>query len=159
LAPLGKNIGVFYPLQIFTKDRVTPFADLPVFLEGEPKIYPELEALAKRMSSKVYQLESQDRLHLHMGAVMVCNFTNYLYRMAKEHLPRRQGLDFRIYEPLIREHIGKVFAFGPENSQTGPAIRKDLPTILKHLDLLEEHEFHQDLYWEISKLIRPDLEF
>lgn len=158
LASLGQNIGVFYPMQIFTKARITSYTHLPIFLEGNSSVYQSLEPLAKRMSSKVFQLDSKDRLRLHMGAVMVCNFSNYLYRMAQEHLPKHEGVDFSMYEPLIREHIDKVFAFGPENSQTGPAIRKDLPTILKHLELLEEKELHQDLYWEMSKLIRPDLE-
>lgn len=158
LKPLGKQIGVFYPMQIFTQSALTSFAELPIFLEGDKEVFSKLHQLANKMSSKVYTLDSRDRLRLHMGAVMVCNFSNYLYRMAQEHLPKVEGLDFSMYEPLIREHIDKVFSYGPENSQTGPAIRKDLPTILKHLELLEEKQLHQDLYWEMSKLIRPDLE-
>jgi len=158
LAPLGKNIGVFYPMQIFTKAEITAFEDLPIFLEGDSRVFSVLEKLANSISSRVYQLNTEDRLRLHLGAVMVCNFTNYLYRMAQEHMPKLEGLDFSIYEPLILGHINKVFALGPENSQTGPAIRKDLPTLLQHMELLESKELHQDLYWEMSKLIRPDLE-
>lgn len=158
LESLGERRGVFYPMQIFTKDRITPFDDLPLFLEGNEEVFPVIDALAKTMSRKVFPLDSEDRLRLHMGAVMVCNFTNYLYRMAEENLPKKEGVHFNIYEPLIKEHIDKVFNFGPQKTQTGPAIRKDLPTILKHLQLLEEKEFQQDLYWEMSKLIRPDLE-
>ncbi|MEO1214409.1 MAG: DUF2520 domain-containing protein [Bacteroidota bacterium] len=158
LEVLGERIGVFYPMQIFTKDRITPFEDLPLFLEGNEDVYPIIDELAKAISNKVYPLDSEDRLRLHMGAVMVCNFTNYLYRMAEENMPQKEGVHFNLYEPLIREHIDKVFNFGPQNTQTGPAIRKDLPTILQHLHLLEEKELQQDLYWEMSKMIRPDLE-
>lgn len=154
LSALGERTAVFYPMQIFTKDRLNAFDSLPLFLEGSEAVYPILEKLAKKMSSRVFQMSSTDRLRLHMGAVMACNFSNYLYRMAEEVMPQKAGMDFSIYEALIREHIDKVFNFGPQNTQTGPAIRKDQATIDKHLNLLEEREDYRNLYAEMSRMIQ-----
>ncbi|MEM6801071.1 MAG: F420-dependent NADP oxidoreductase [Bacteroidota bacterium] len=154
LSALGEKVGVFYPMQIFTKDRLNAFDSLPLFLEAHEAIYPLIEKLAKKMSSRVYEMNSTDRLRLHMGAVMACNFSNYLYRMAEEVMPQKAAMDFSIYEALVREHIDKVFNFGPQNTQTGPAVRKDQATIEKHLALLEEQEDYRALYAEMSSLIQ-----
>ncbi|WNJ20845.1 F420-dependent NADP oxidoreductase [Pontibacter sp. G13] len=157
LAGSGDAIGVFYPMQIFTQSRVTPFAHLPIFLEGNASVMRKIDPLAKAMSDRVYFLNSYDRLRLHMGAVMACNFSNLLFRLTSQVLPPHPDLDFSVYEPLVREHIDKVFAFGPKNTQTGPAIRGDMDTISQHMQLLSDHPNIQKLYGELSQMINPDL--
>ena len=158
LQPLGENIGVFYPMQTFTKSKVTDFAQVPIFLEGSQKVMDFTKPLAAKLSSKVYELNSEDRLRLHMGAVWVNNFPNILYRIAQQLMPQTPELDFSIYHPLIREHIDKVMAFHPQHTQTGPAARADLLTINSHLKLLATQPQYQDLYKQLSILINPDLE-
>lgn len=154
LAPLGPNIGVCYPMQSFTRDAVTEYAEVPLFLEGPPPVMALLRPLADRLSRRVYALASEDRLRLHLGAVLVNNFTNHLFRIAAAQLPADVGLDFRIYEPLIREHVEKVFRFLPENTQTGPAIRGDQVTLDKHEQLLTDQPELQELYRLFSRQIR-----
>ena len=151
LAPLGENSGVLYPLQTFTRDAETDLRGVPVFLEGAPTTMAVLRPLAARLSERVYVLDSEDRLRLHLGAVMVNNFTNYLYRLAAGQLPDVPGLDFRIYEALIREHIEKVFRFLPDHTQTGPAARGDQTTLKKHLRLLADAPALHDLYRTLSE--------
>ncbi len=58
-----------------------------------------------------------------------------------------------IFEPLIRETIAKALDNGPEESQTGPAIRNDLNTIEMHLKLLSFSPELQNLYREITDSI------
>ena len=157
LNPLSKNIGVFYPMQTFTQSKVSDFAEIPIFLEGNENVLKIIRPLAQKLSTQVYKLSSEDRLRLHMGAVWVNNFPNILYRIAQQLMPQTPELDFSIYHPLIHEHIEKVFAFQPQNTQTGPAIRADLPTINSHLNLLSDQAEYQQLYRQLSLLINPDL--
>ncbi|MEM6265183.1 MAG: DUF2520 domain-containing protein [Bacteroidota bacterium] len=155
LAPMGENIGVFYPMQIFTQAKVADFSELPIFLEGNEEVYRRLLPLARTLSRRVQRMSSEDRMRLHIGAVMVCNFVNHLFKTARDAMP---GTDFEIYEPLIREHIDKVFTVGPQNTQTGPAIRGDMITLQKHLHLLEGQPELQELYRKLSMGINPKLE-
>ncbi|MCI4667854.1 MAG: DUF2520 domain-containing protein [Bacteroidia bacterium] len=158
LKRLGKRIGVFYPLQIFTQSAVTPFQETPIFIEGEGEVGEELMELADKMSPRTYYQNSEERLKMHMGAVIACNFTNYLYLLAQHQLPADSDLNLSIYAPLIRSTVEKALESGPENTQTGPAIRGDQDVIRQHLNLLQDQPEIQKLYLELSKMINPELE-
>jgi predicted short-subunit dehydrogenase-like oxidoreductase (DUF2520 family) len=60
--------------------------------------------------------------------------------------------------PLIRETAGKATSLGPENSQTGPAVRGDLKTMLEHLEMLNDKPAIKDLYKRISDNISEQQE-
>ena len=154
LATLGDNIGVFYPLQTFSLNRITSFEEIPLFLEGNEQVLSSLQTLARQLSPHVYQLDSEQRQKLHLGGVLVSNFPNLLFRLAETLVAEPNLLDFRIFEPLIREQIDKVFALGPANSQTGPAIRRDQRTIDLHLHLLNNEPEIKTLYEEMTRLIQ-----
>ena len=150
---LGKVKGVFYPLQTFTFDAIAPFGSIPLFLEGSPEVLQVLRPLAETLSDKVFEMNSDDRKKLHMGAVFACNFTNLFYQIAAEQLPDTPDLDFSVYEPLVREQINKAFQFLPHNTQTGPAIRDDKQTMHLHESLLASQPDLQSIYQQLSKLI------
>ena len=56
-------------------------------------------------------------------------------------------------EPLIKETFSKAMDIGPENAQTGPAIRNDQNTIEKHLELLSFSPELQRIYGEMTRSI------
>ncbi len=143
----GANCAVLYPMQIFTPDIVVDFSTVPIFVEGDEEVYPFVERLSHKLSQRVYPLDSVGRMKLHLGAVIACNFSNYLYRWAEENLPPIEGLDFAIYEPLVREQVDKVFQLSPQNTQTGPAARGDVNVLLQHLALLEKEEQRRLYRW------------
>ncbi|MFK7922519.1 MAG: Rossmann-like and DUF2520 domain-containing protein [Bacteroidia bacterium] len=152
----GGKKAVLYPMQIFTTDAVADFSRLPIFIEADADVLPSVERLARDLSQRVYPLDSDGRMQLHLGAVIACNFSNYLYRWAQEAMPKIEGIDFNIYEPLVREQVDKVFAHSPENTQTGPALRGDLGVLLKHLSLLDQEE-QRRLYRWLSLQINEQL--
>ncbi|MEJ0101166.1 MAG: DUF2520 domain-containing protein [Bacteroidota bacterium] len=45
---------------------------------------------------------NDERVKLHVAAIFVSNFTNYLYILAEEYC-RREGIDFKLLQPLIEE--------------------------------------------------------
>lgn len=128
--------GVFYMLQTFTKEKKVTFSKIPFCLEVEdPKNYTLLEKVAKSIGKKVYSINSEQRKILHVAAVFVNNFTNHLYKIAND-ICQNNNVSFEILQPLIEETAKKIQMVSPANAQTGPAIRKDLKTIKKHLQLL-----------------------
>lgn len=146
------NIGVFYPLQTFTKSKRISFEDIPILIEAENRRTAKaLKRLGKSISRKVIQVNSKDRMAIHIAAVFSCNFTNHLFGIA-ENILRDKGFEFELLRPLIAETINKKFDIGPENGQTGPAARGDLKTLDKHMAFLEGSEY-QKLYQLISEKI------
>jgi predicted short-subunit dehydrogenase-like oxidoreductase (DUF2520 family) len=145
--------GVFYPLQTFTEGRRIDFHNIPFLLEASDKNTGlEIEKLARSISRNVMFADADRRRMLHVAAVFVCNFTNHLLTIGAE-LARKAGFPQDILNPLIRETISKALSGGPENSQTGPAIRNDLNTIARHMGLLEDAPELQKLYSEITNSI------
>jgi len=151
----AEEIGVFYPLQTFSKSRSVMMEEVPFCLEAQNQsFYSDLENLARKISSHIYSVSSNERSELHLAAVFACNFTNSMYSIAEELLSKK-NLDFEILHPLIKETAQKAIENSPKNVQTGPAIRKDEKTINKHLEKLNRYDYRQ-LYQLMSEIIRQN---
>ena len=140
-------------MQTFSHGRDVSFSDLPFFLEASDEHSSEiLKNLVDSIGGKAHFADTEHRRILHLAAVFVCNFTNHMLTEGKD-ISDRAGFSFEVLKPLINETISKALAIGPENSQTGPAIRNDRNTIEKHLDLLSFSPELQKLYKEITQSI------
>jgi predicted short-subunit dehydrogenase-like oxidoreductase (DUF2520 family) len=129
------------------------FKDLPVFIEASDVSSAELLGdIADALGAKKYFSDAVQRRMLHLAAVFACNFTNHMLTKGRE-LAGKSGYSFEELKPLIRETFMKALEEGPENSQTGPAVRNDINTIEKHLDLLSFDPDLQKIYSEISRSI------
>lgn len=145
--------GVFYPLQTFSYNRKIVFKNLPVFIEASDIHSSDLLGdIADSLGVKKYFADTEHRIMLHLAAVFVCNFTNHMLTQGKV-LAHRSGFSFDELKPLINETFLKAIEDGPENSQTGPAVRNDIITIEKHMELLSFDPELQKIYSEISRLI------
>jgi predicted short-subunit dehydrogenase-like oxidoreductase (DUF2520 family) len=145
--------GIFYPLQTFSINRKVNFSHIPFLLEAsDENSSVVLRKLAESISEKVYFVDAEKRRMLHLAAVFVCNFTNHMLTMGKE-VATKTGFSLEILEPLIKETVAKAIDAGPENSQTGPAVRHDQNTIEKHLELLSFSPELQRIYKEMTKSI------
>jgi predicted short-subunit dehydrogenase-like oxidoreductase (DUF2520 family) len=147
------NLGVFYPLQTFSKARKIEFSDIPIFVESENSVTEKLlMAMARSISSSVFKITSHDRQALHVSAVFAANFTNHMLLLAQEVM-KENSLSFDWLKPLITEMLTKSLTIGPENAQTGPARRGDFETLDKHMEFLKDNESAAELY----KLISQDI--
>jgi len=143
--------GVLYPLMTLSKVKPVDFRLVPFLIESS---CPEAE---KIMTEIVYSLgaehrstTSEERLKIHLAAVFVSNFINYLTGLAFDLSKPNQVL----LMPLAIETIRKAFLYEhPSLVQTGPAKRRDMKTIGKHMELLEELDEHKAVYEFLSRLI------
>ncbi len=147
------HYGVLYPLQTFTKGVKSSFKDTPIFVEGNGDYaYKVLQELTRKLSRQVYKLESEQRGILHLSAVIASNFSNHMLTMAKS-LMDKHDMSFDLLQNVVYSMVQKAFDIGPENGQTGPAIREDLDTLEKHRKMLKDDRDLQKLYTMISNHI------
>ncbi|MDB5115920.1 MAG: Rossmann-like domain protein [Mucilaginibacter sp.] len=158
LLAFADNVGIFYPLQTFSKTKEVDFRNVPLCVEGaDENITKNLEQLAQTISNKVYRIDSARRKTLHLAAVFANNFPNYLYTIAQQILTQQQ-LDFELLRPLILETAQKVQEQLPAVVQTGPAVRNDKITMDNHLQLLKDEPALQELYKLLSQgIIKLDI--
>ncbi len=147
------NIGVFYPLQTFSKAKKIDFKDIPVFVESDSdEVTQVLIKLGKSISDRVKKITSHDRKALHVAAVFASNFSNHMLTIAKE-VADKNGLDFELLKPLIAETLNKSLTIDPKNAQTGPAKRGDLEILDNHIEFLQDEPEIVEIYKIISQHI------
>ncbi|MDE6555741.1 MAG: DUF2520 domain-containing protein [Duncaniella sp.] len=136
LKGLSDKIGVFYPLQTFSKDVDVDMTRVPLFIEGSDEATTVLLLdLASEISGKVFRADSRLRGRLHIAAVFACNFVNHLWSIADELLGQ-DGLSLEVLYPLLEETLRKAETNRPKDVQTGPAARRDHNIINKHAETL-----------------------
>ncbi|MCS6904827.1 MAG: DUF2520 domain-containing protein [Bacteroidia bacterium] len=156
LEPLGKKVGIIYPLYTFSPNRKPNWKKIPLFLEATSASREVIRAIAQALSPKQYWLTTQERLQLHLAAVFLANFTNYLAACAEEIIKplSQKGVDLQVFFPIVQEVIAKWKDMSPYEAQTGPARRGDYATLFKHRELLVR-QFPQ--FQKIYRLISEEL--
>ncbi|MDX9695004.1 MAG: DUF2520 domain-containing protein [Bacteroidales bacterium] len=148
-----KNVGVFYPLQTFSKIRAIDFSEVPVFIEANnAETKKSLLHLAQSISKSVTEADSEKRKGIHLAAVFSCNFINHMFTIGSE-LMKKSDSSFDLLKPLILETVNKALELQPKNAQTGPAIRNDKTVQENHLKLLEEYPEFEKIYRFVSESI------
>lgn len=145
----SNNYGVIYPLQSLRKEmEVIPI--IPLFVDGSSEeVQKTLIDFAKTLSDIVQIADDEQRLKLHLAAVLCSNFINHLYALT-EIFCRKQDVDFATLQPLIEETAFRLRNYSPTQVQTGPAVRGDVLTMEKHLQLLDVFPEIKSLYKILS---------
>tara|TARA_B100000900_G_scaffold413669_1_gene438213 strand:- start:2737 stop:3420 length:684 start_codon:yes stop_codon:yes gene_type:complete len=152
-----ERTGVFYPLYSFTKEASVQWKTIPFLLESSrSEDMPILEEITRLIGARVFHITSDQRIKLHAAAVMVNNFTNHLYTLAKEHCDH-YNLPFEVLNAIMRQGPDKAIALGPEVAQTGPARRGDNSTVERHLEQLQ-NPATKALYQTLSENIKKRYE-
>ncbi len=150
----SERVGVFYPLQSFSKQRTPDWSKIPILIESNnQQDSDDLCALAKKLSNKVENVNSAQRASLHIAAVFANNFTNYMIHIAQDLL-EKSDLPQDLLNPLMLETITKAVENGAIQSQTGPAKRQDVLTMQRHIEALSNAPEYKEVYALLSEQIR-----
>jgi predicted short-subunit dehydrogenase-like oxidoreductase (DUF2520 family) len=144
--------GVLYPLQsLLAGAKEVP--EIPFLVEGNNEaVTAEIVQFARTLSQDVKTAGTEQRQKMHVAAVLVNNFTNYLLIEAENWCVKNQ-LDFKQLLPLLRETASRVRGNDTASLQTGPAVRNDTATIELHRKLLNGEPELLELYNYITNRI------
>lgn len=157
LSPYFERYGVFYPLQSFSLEHMPVWSKIPFCVDAQTEEdVLILKKIAKTIGNLVYRVDDAQRAQLHVAAVFANNFANRCFAIA-ETILEEKGLPFELLHPLMEETLAKALRDSPVRMQTGPAIRGDVDTVRRHLQLLEKHQDWQEIYRELTENINPDL--
>ncbi|MFY0605763.1 MAG: DUF2520 domain-containing protein [Cyclobacteriaceae bacterium] len=146
--------GVMYPIQTFSLAKSVNFEKVPILIEGNSENTEiAVEEFASLLSSSIRHASSEERLKVHMAAVIACNFSNKLYEIAEDIL-RDTSIDLADLQPLLEETVRKAVSLGANQAQTGPAARGDSNIISKHLDSLKDEPEILRIYKMMTQAIQ-----
>ncbi len=154
LKPISANYGVLYPLQTFSLQSRIKWSKTPILIEAATDLAKNmLGAVAISLSKEVHEVNSHQRLQLHLAAVFCCNFSNHLYHLAKQYLEHEKIPLFQLLHPIIQQTAKKIKKLSPQEAQTGPALRNDQTTIKQHEQLLKAYPTHLAIYKILTQSI------
>lgn len=150
--PKRERLGVFYPLQTFSKTSEVNISEVPFLLESEnTQFLDAIHDFAMQISSSTLIVSSEQRRKIHMAAVWINNFTNHVVHQAQK-ITQEQDLNYQLLLPLLKETLRKLDNQTAFDAQTGPARRGDSKTIEKHLNAQEGSS--KELYQLLTQSIR-----
>ncbi len=152
LKNISTNYGVIYPLQSLRKE-MEKLPEIPLLIDANTaEVLTLIEDFASSISSSVSKSDDDQRTKLHTAAVVVSNFINHLYTLTHDFC-ETENLDFTMLQPLIDETALRLRDHSPKQLQTGPAIRNDVYTLQKHLQVLSNHPKLKYLYVKLTDSI------
>ena len=152
LKNVSYHYGVLYPLQSLRKE-MQEIPEIPFLVDGNNEaVLKAIYEFAVTLSPDVQVNNDEDRLKLHAAAVIVSNFTNHLYAIAEDFC-RHEHVNFDLLKPLIMETAARIKNQSPGVVQTGPAVRKDILTLDKHLRVLTNYPKLRTTYLRLTDSI------
>tara|TARA_B100000035_G_scaffold298509_1_gene292354 strand:- start:3761 stop:4534 length:774 start_codon:yes stop_codon:yes gene_type:complete len=153
LNSFSKRWGCLYPLQTIKKNQQIEWDNIPFYIEASNN--NDLELLtnfcyANNLHCSVKN--STQRNKTHIAAVATNNFIYYLLSTIKEYCEKNK-INFKNLKPLLDQSLNNVLNFPAHQLQTGPAIRKDLKLIEKHIESLKSEKDLKEIYQLFSEKI------
>lgn len=143
LAASGAALGSLHPLQTLVEPDRAPLHLRGAWaaVEGMPRAVESAERLARAVGLRPFRLRSEDKPLYHAGAVFASNYFVVVEAVA-EQLVQRAGLSeadaWAALRPLVRGTLDNLVREGPLKALTGPVLRGDADTLLRHLATLPE---------------------
>ncbi len=149
-----KHAAFAWPPQSISKNKKIDFTHVPICIGAtDKKTEKKVLSLFSKITKITHSIHEKQKLALHLAAVFANNFSNHMFQLAYEICEEHQ-LDFKLLYPILLETPHKAIGQEPKQVQTGPAIRKDMSTIKKHLSLLTNDKDKKKIYRLLSDSIQ-----
>lgn len=153
LDSFSKRWGCLYPIQTIKKNQQIEWDNIPFYIEASNNNDLELLTDFCHANNLHYSIQnSNQRNKTHIAAVAANNFIYYLLSTIKEYCDKNK-INFKNLKPLLDQSLNNVLNFPAHQLQTGPAIRKDLKLIEKHLEILKSEKDLKEIYQLFSEKI------
>jgi predicted short-subunit dehydrogenase-like oxidoreductase (DUF2520 family) len=162
LLPSADNCAVLWPIYSILKNSYPTHRNIPIAWQASSsQSQKEVLNIATLLSDICFEADEEQRRYLHLAAVFANNFTNHLIAIS-EQICLEQRMSFDYLKPILQQTFERTVSASAKLLQTGPARRNDMPTIGKHIQLLNNHPQWQTLYESLSmsikKMYEPDKE-
>lgn len=150
----GAKIASLHPLQTFTaQSGPEDFRDIFFSIQGDEEAFPILQNLTGRIGAQTFPVSSEQKSHLHIAAVVACNYLITLLETSTE-IGTISGLTTEHVNqalfPLIKTTLKNVESRSFSEALTGPIKRGDYRTVKKHLTMLKDYPDLLHLYRELG---------
>ena len=154
---MGGENGVVWPINSFNSESLNEdLTEVPFGVEAGSKEFKSLlYKLVSTVGGRAFDAPSLTRAKVHLAAVFTHNFANHCLALSQQILDE-EGLPTDLMTPLAEGLMKGAKSGNSFSLQTGVALRKDLGSQMKHLELLKDFSNQKELtkfYKFVSKHI------
>jgi len=134
-------LGSFHPLQTIVEPELTParLRGAWAAVEGMSRAVEAGERIAKDLGMHPFRIATKSKAIYHAGAVFASNYLVVVEAVA-QRLLRHAGLSdadaWAALRPLVEGTFENLSRHEPRKALTGPVVRSDTATIVRHLQSL-----------------------
>jgi predicted short-subunit dehydrogenase-like oxidoreductase (DUF2520 family) len=159
MAPLkqrGVRLLSFHPMASFTRRiQKSAFKRITIGIEGDREAIRIGFQMANDIGAIPVEIPRELKTTYHLAGVWASNFLVGLISQATslmEDMGYDQSRSLKILVPLIQGTIDRIRRSGIEGALTGPAMRGDIGTVRRHVQLLaSDHPELLAIYRELTK--------
>jgi predicted short-subunit dehydrogenase-like oxidoreductase (DUF2520 family) len=141
LVPSRAALGSFHPLQTIVEPDLAPerLKGAWAAVEGMPRAVETGERIAQDLGMRPFRIATKSKAIYHAGAVFASNYLVVVEAIA-QRLLRHAGLSdadaWAALRPLVEGTFENLSRHEPREALTGPVVRGDTATIVRHLESL-----------------------
>jgi len=140
LAKKGAAVASFHPVQTFAAEAFDPKILKGIFfgIEGDPAAVDLGTKIASKLGGHAILIRAKDKPVYHLACSVASNFLIILLSEAAnlfKNIGFKEESSIKILGPLLNKTLQNVKKLGIERSLTGPVVRGDLKTVLRHLTI------------------------
>jgi len=134
-------LGSFHPLQTIVEPELAPgrLKGAWAAVEGMPRAALAGERIAQDLGMRPFRIATKSKAIYHAGAVFASNYLVVVEAIA-QRLLRHAGLSdadaWAALRPLVEGTLENLSRHEPREALTGPVVRGDTATIVRHLESL-----------------------
>jgi predicted short-subunit dehydrogenase-like oxidoreductase (DUF2520 family) len=134
-------LGSFHPLQTIVEPELAPqrLKGAWAAVEGMPRAVEAGERIAQDLGMRPFRIATKSKAIYHAGAVFASNYLVVVEAIA-QRLLRHAGLSdadaWAALRPLVEGTFENLSRHEPREALTGPVVRGDTATIIRHLESL-----------------------
>ena len=163
LSKKGATLGSFHPAFPFAvvESAMGALSGATFAIEADNKfLQKQLQEIAETLEGKIILIPDGEKARYHAALVFISNYTVTLYAIAENLMTSfssDQIANKSALMTLLRATVDNIDKEGIPDALTGPLVRADLTTLMKHLNALDSDKV-KSAYINLARLSYPMLE-
>jgi predicted short-subunit dehydrogenase-like oxidoreductase (DUF2520 family) len=155
LQKAGAKVASVHPLMTFVAGAHPSLAGVPFALEGDAAATRIARRVIRAIGGESFSLPASRKAAYHAWATLTSPLL-LAFLVTLEEAGRAAGLtrqDARRKSlPIIRQTLANYTRLGPAQSFSGPLVRGDAETVVKHLQALKKHPGARQVYIALARV-------
>jgi len=150
----GASVASVHPLMTFVSGSIPSLQGVPFAVEGDAPAVRAARRIVRNLGGEAFTIRKQHKAAYHAWGA----FTSPLLvatLVTGERLARAAGLSAvearKKMLPIVRRTITNYEALGPAGAFSGPIVRGDAETVLKHLQVLRKVPQAKHVYLALAR--------